>query len=129
MPSAAPTPTSLSSDSVDGASALFRARAAVLVLIVGTILSVLAFLAVRTRDQEKAEAEFTRHAQNFLGVASDRLKRHQETLFSLRSLFHFSGEVSRSEFSGAARELITRHPGVQALEWIARVPASQRTAV
>ncbi|MCX6956060.1 MAG: CHASE domain-containing protein [Verrucomicrobia bacterium] len=107
-------------------SVVLRERAAVLVVVIGGILSVLAFLAVRGQEREKSEADFARRAQNFTSIASDRLQRHQESLYTLRSLFHYSGEVTREEFGGAARDIISRQVGVQALEWIVRLPGPDR---
>ena len=104
-----------------------RQRAAIIVVGVGLLISFASFLAVRLGENEKNEAEFERRAQSFANLAISRLQGQQEILFTLRSLFHYSGDVTRQEFSGAARDLISRHVGVQALEWVPRVPASQRS--
>jgi PAS domain S-box-containing protein len=109
--------------------AVLRERAALLVLMVGISVSVLAFLFVRERERDKSIAEFERRAQSFTNIAADRLQRHQESLYSLRNLFHFSGEVTREEFSGAARDLISRQVGVHTLEWAPRVPAAERARI
>ncbi len=92
-------------------------------------MSVVAFLFVRDRENDKSEADFERRAQGFINLATDRLQRHQETLFSLRNLFHYSGDVSRDEFAGAARDLISRQYGVQALEWVPLVRGEERAAM
>jgi CHASE1-domain containing sensor protein len=50
-------------------------------------------------------------------------------LFSLRSVFIGSAEVTRPGFERAAHEILARYPGIAALEWVARVPAADRDAV
>ncbi len=100
-----------------------------LAMFFGVVLSGLAFLVVRARDAERHAADFERRARAIAATAAERLHRHQESLFALRNLFHFSGEVSREEFCGAARDLISRQTGVQALEWVERIPGARRAEV
>ncbi len=109
-------------------STLLRERAALLVLTAGCVLSSLAFFFVRERERNRSEVEFERRTRAFVSLATDRLQRHPETLYALRNLFHYSGKVTRQDFAGAARDLISRQVGVQALEWIERVPSARRTA-
>jgi len=104
-----------------------RQRGTVMVVGVGLLISFVSFFSVRSGESEKIEAEFERRAQSFANLAVSRLQRQQEILFTLRSLFQYSGDVTRQEFSGAARDLISRHVGVQALEWVPRVPAAERS--
>ncbi|AWB65171.1 hypothetical protein C2869_01350 [Saccharobesus litoralis] len=49
-----------------------------------------------------------------------------EVLYSLQSLFEASEQVNRQEFARVARMAISRHPSVQALEWIPKVEHAQR---
>ncbi len=108
---------------------LARERALLLAMFFGVVLSGLAFLVVRARDAERHGADFERRARAIAATATDRLQRHQESLFALRNLFHFSEAVSREEFCGAARDLISRQTAVQALEWIERIPGERRAGV
>ena len=118
-----------SPDTPAAQSAVLRERAAFLVLVLGLIVSCLAAYSVHERERDRAAVDFERRAQAFTNVATDRLQRHQESLYSLRNLFHYSGDVTRAEFNGAAHDLISRQVGVQAIEWVARVPAAARAAV
>ncbi|MHC4817532.1 MAG: SpoIIE family protein phosphatase [Planctomycetota bacterium] len=49
-------------------------------------------------------------------------------LRALEALFDASEEVTRKEFSTFVRGALARHPPIQAMEWIPRVPADQRKA-
>ena len=64
-----------------------------------------------------------------LKFLAERRDKYESMLLSLRSHFLFAGEVSRDRFGMVAKELIARHPGVLALEWVPRVPAEEREAV
>ena len=50
-----------------------------------------------------------------------------EVLHALKNLFVIRKSVSAEEFSAFVRPFIVRHPGIQALEWIPRVLAMQRS--
>jgi len=96
------------------------------VILAGVILSVTAFSLVRHGETERDLAAFQRRSQAVGARVREGLQRHQETLYALRNLFHYSDEVSRTEFAHAAHDLISRQKGVHALEWVARVPGSAR---
>jgi PAS domain S-box-containing protein len=51
-----------------------------------------------------------------------------EALHSLRALFESREEVTREEFATFVRGALARHPSVQAMEWVPRVPGSDREA-
>ena len=95
----------------------------------GTALSFAVFAWVRSGEHAALQTEFERRAQNVSLRVEDYLLRNVEPLYSLRNLFDYSGEVSREEFNGVARDLISRSVSIQALEWVARVPAGERLRV
>src|SRR5262245_30062435 len=90
-------------------------------IVVGVLGSFLAFGAVRQAEETRMRAEFEQRALSLAHQTIDGLKRHQDTLYALRNLFHFSEGVARHEFAGAARDLMQRQIGVRALEWVQRV--------
>lgn len=96
------------------------------VILAGVILSVTAFSLVRHGETDRDLAMFQQRSQAVAAMVREGLQRHQETLYALRNLFHYSDEVSRTEFADAAHDLISRQKGVHALEWVARVPGSGR---
>ncbi len=56
-------------------------------------------------------------------------RTHEGALNALRTLFTFSSEVRETEFAGAARDLLRRHPSIAALEWAPLVKAEDREAI
>ena len=126
------TPDAASSaDHRPGASRLAWLRRLALVagvIVVGVTGSGLAFWSVWQAEQARTQVEFERQAQSAAHRTSEGLKRHEDTLYSVRNLFHFSEDVDRVEFAGAARDLVQRHVGIRALEWVPRVPGAQRAA-
>ena len=108
-------------------SALFqRRRLPWLALTFGTALSLLVFVLIRIGEHASLRREFERRASNVTLRVEDYLLRNVEPLYSLRNLFNYSEEVSRQEFTGAARDLISRSVSVQALEWVPRIAAADR---
>jgi len=55
----------------------------------------------------------------------EALRNREEALFTMRDLFLYSEEVTRSEFDRAASDILARHPGLLSLKWAPRVPVSQ----
>ena len=49
-----------------------------------------------------------------------------QTLLSLQAFYFGSHKVERSDFKDFVKPILSRHPGIQALEWIPRIPNSQR---
>jgi len=90
------------------------------------VISLFAFWGIRDGENSAFRREFERRASNNALRAEDYLLRNVEPLYALRNLFDYSGEVTREEFNGAARDLISRSISVQALEWVPRVPSADR---
>ncbi len=95
----------------------------------GLAASLAGFFVVRNAEDNLARADFEEQARRTAQLFTAGLQRHADTLHALRSLFHYSADVSRAEFSGASRDLTSRHAGIRALEWIPRVPAERRAEV
>ncbi len=95
-------------------------------LALGTAISLVAFGLIRIGERASLRREFERRASNVTLRVEDYLLRNVEPLYALRNLFNYSNEVSRDEFAGAARDLISRSVSVQALEWVPRIPAADR---
>ena len=51
-----------------------------------------------------------------------------EVLYSLQRHVRRAPDMSQAEFRGIAADILMRHPNIQALEWIPRVPHEERTA-
>lgn len=93
---------------------------------IGIALSVGAFILLLNVERHDIE-------ENFEGTASDRalalessIAANVEALEDIRSLYKVSEAVERHEFRAFIEHELEESPGIQALEWIPRVPASKR---
>jgi len=100
-----------------------------LVLLGGGVLSCLAFAMVRSIERKSIRLEFSRRCQVLTSVIETAVREHEDSLYSLRNQFHYSTNLTRAEFAGIAEDLVHRHEGIHALEWVRRVPHQQRSAV
>lgn len=100
-----------------------------LIFFLGSVLSLLIWHYAKQRENEHIHTEFMRRAQSQASLAHERLRLYEEMIFSLRSAFVGQNEVSRKEFSQVSHEILARHSGVQALEWVEIVKDGDRAAL
>jgi diguanylate cyclase (GGDEF)-like protein/PAS domain S-box-containing protein len=98
----------------------------VLIILVGIFFAVVAQKAVRTLELNNIKADFSGVAQNHFNALEKEIEKHLEVLRGLHSLFISFEYLSREQFRQYTSDNLSRHPDVQALEWIPRVPHSQR---
>lgn len=99
------------------------------ILVIGCVLCSLVWHGATRQEQERIHAGFQNRAQAQASLARERLRLYEEMVFSLRDSFLGQSEVNRQEFATVSRELLRRHSGVFALEWLRVVPAAEREAV
>jgi len=100
--------------------------AVALVACLGMLLSGAAFLQVRAMESRELRSEFNQDASDRLQAIKESVIVHIDVIESIASLFDTIGEVNREEFRTFVSHKLSEQPGVQALEWIPRVPAAQR---
>ncbi|MEI7733073.1 MAG: CHASE domain-containing protein [Verrucomicrobiota bacterium] len=93
---------------------------------VGLGLAGLLYCIASRWERLQIEDEFGRYAEVQFDLLCQQINQAQGSLQALQMLFLYSDLVERREFQGAAAGLLAQHPEVQALEWVPRVPASQR---
>lgn len=98
-----------------------------LTIIIGTLLSGIGFAVVRNWEDQKNAIEFQSLAIDRVHHIEEKIRQKVDVLFSIRSFYQSSEEVNRNEFKQFAKTFLFRMPSIQALEWIPRVPASERT--
>jgi len=98
------------------------------VIVVGSILSFLAYRQVADLERERAETEFYRRADVRQALTREILSYYESGVFALRNLFVGDDAVSRGQFLQVARDIIGRYEGITALEWVAVVPGRDRAA-
>jgi signal transduction histidine kinase len=69
---------------------------------------------------------FDRPAAHYTAIVSQTIERYLEVINSVGAFMAASNEVDRWEFFALAGKSLPRFPGIQALEWIPRVPAEKR---
>lgn len=94
----------------------------------GAALSVFTYFVTDRVAQRHLETEFFRRADIRHTLTREILNYYEASLFGLRNLYIGSGDVSRAEFDRVATELVSRYPGISALEWAPVVPDAARTA-
>ncbi|HZY31691.1 MAG TPA: CHASE domain-containing protein, partial [Candidatus Methylomirabilis sp.] len=97
-------------------------------LCVGVMLSVVAFMMVRGWEQGRIRSEFELQSSNLMNALEDGLTRHLGVLYTLEYFFLASQYVDRQEFAKFTEGSLSFRHGVQALEWVPRVPDSKRSA-
>jgi signal transduction histidine kinase/CheY-like chemotaxis protein/HPt (histidine-containing phosphotransfer) domain-containing protein len=95
----------------------------------GLLLAVLLALTYQREEQARLRVQFEQVAQQDVLQAGQSVDDALNDLVALRALFEVSNGVSRAQFDAFTRPLLERNAGIQALEWIPRVPAAQRSAV
>ena len=109
-------------------SLLGRYDAAVSVLFLGSVLSVLLFHIVREQEQARTQAEFGRHASSYVAAIQKGIERNLEVLESIGGLFAASAVAERQDFRAFVRGPLSRHQEIQALSWNQRVKDSDRAS-
>ncbi|HSG82919.1 MAG TPA: CHASE domain-containing protein [Gemmatimonadota bacterium] len=94
--------------------------------LVGAVLSAIAFALLTARQSTLQQSAFQRRTTEIAYAAEGGLNLPVEVLVSVPALFDASQEVSRAEFKTFTAGALERRPGIYALEWLPRVPASQR---
>ncbi len=98
----------------------------VLIAVVGIAVSFAIHHRSRRLQAEHQEAEFARRAEIRHALTREVINYYVAAVYALKSLFEGSGTVERAEFRSVASEILTRYPGIAALQWIPIVPASER---
>lgn len=99
----------------------------VLVLLAGIVISLTMFLiSQRHYRSEHVDQLYQEQAMPLSMVLGRTLDRYLETAYSVSGLYSATSSVQRDEFRTFVDRSLTRYRGIQALEWIPRVPAEER---
>lgn len=100
-----------------------------LVVAVGTMLAALAYWVNFNHFQhERAVQRFEAHALPQVTMIERTADRFLEVVQSIGAFYAATAVVHRDEFRAFVEPSLRRYPGIQALEWIPRVPDSERAA-
>jgi diguanylate cyclase (GGDEF)-like protein/PAS domain S-box-containing protein len=101
---------------------------ALIALACGVVATLLAWYQVGRQAEREASADFAAQAQLAANVVERRLQRYVDLLYGLDAMANHEAHVSRNEFHMyvAGLEMRSRLPGVQAMQFVRRVPGGER---
>ena len=99
-----------------------------LAVATGSVLSVGAFILLLNFERNDIEENFQRTAGDRALALEHSIGDNVEALEDIQSLYKASKDVERDEFRAFIEHELEESPGIQALEWIPRVLASERAA-
>ena len=97
-----------------------------LVVALGVLISGTGFLMTNSYYQTRSQQAFDRPATHYTEIFNQAVDRSLEVVNSVGTFMTASNEVDRWEFFALAGENLPRFPGIQALQWVPRVPAEKR---
>ncbi|MCI0863810.1 MAG: CHASE domain-containing protein, partial [Chloroflexi bacterium] len=93
---------------------------------IGIALSVGAFILLLNVERQEIEEEFEHTANDGASALKQGITMTVDALQDIQSLYKASDEVERHEFRAFIEHELEEDRGIQALEWIPRVLASER---
>ncbi len=96
------------------------------IVVCGFVLTISAFIYVRNGERLATEKAFDTAAEHYAHMISDGLARSVELVQAVEAFFLATSNVTRESFHAFVQPLLRNSPGVQALEWIPRVPSENR---
>ena len=84
------------------------------------------FRGIEQYQKKQWSQAFTKETEKIITVLDGKFEINLHNLISIRSIFHASTEVTPSEFQIFTKPLLSKFKFIQALEWIPRVPDSDR---
>ncbi len=102
--------------------------AVLLVVGIGVMSSLFFFRYTQDQERSLAQANFERDTINIAASLSKDINRYSDLLNSVRRYFEASDEVSRDDFRLFCGDPSHGLPGIQAIEWVPRIPLVERTA-
>jgi PAS domain S-box-containing protein len=94
----------------------------------GIAVSFVSFMIIYTVERNETKERFYRAAESNVSLLDQGLDAYMIVLQSLAAFHDASEVITRQAFSRFVNGFLTRYPGIQALEWIPRVPASSRAS-
>lgn len=100
----------------------------ILAVGIGTLLSLIAFGIVLNLEQQNIAVELESAAKERVSALGRNLDHNLKELDSIAAFYAASNEVTRDEFQQFVQPFLLANSSVQALEWVPRVPNSERKA-
>lgn len=94
--------------------------------MVGIVISLLIFFAMRTMAEDKERITFEHLAEQQIDVLETNVTLTLDNLVAVSAFFDASPNIDKSTFTRLISPLIERNSAIQAMEWIPRVPLAAR---
>ena len=94
----------------------------------GITFSVVTFSLLLNFQCHQSTADLDRTAKDNALPLETSIIANVEALHEIQSFFQASGKVERDGFRAFAKHELAQHPGIQAMEWVPRVPARELAA-
>src|SRR4051794_15397172 len=98
------------------------------IIVIGFAVGIIAFRELRQAERQRIVSELGRRASLRHALTSEVLRRYEDSLFGVSTLFMLDRGVTESEFTRATSRLEARMEGAQAFEWVPLVAQRERTA-
>ena len=96
--------------------------------IVGVALTLGLSFWIDLMRYEARQNDFARRAAEHAALIQESIDQSVEAVASISGFFKASEKVHRNEFKAFSAGGLSRNPGIQALEWIPRVPHQERAS-
>jgi len=100
-----------------------------IILTVGCLFSITAFLVIHRLESDRAATSFDRRVQILMQVFDDMIEQQASVLVATRLFFNASDEVNRREFSTFANGVMVQHAELLSLTWLPYVRDDERAAL
>jgi diguanylate cyclase (GGDEF)-like protein/PAS domain S-box-containing protein len=97
-------------------------------MMCGTLLSVSAFTALRTREYRAVELEFNLTCENYRSAVKREIEANLSVLRSFAAFAEVAGPIDRTKFETFARKEAGVNPTLLAIEWLPHVAGPEREA-
>ncbi len=100
-----------------------KRRISVALPLLATLLALIGiFIQVFRAEQQRVQQVFDGQAANIARLFEDYAGNVLDSTLNLQDLYAASKAVERREFASFSQPMLARHPEIQALEWLPRVP-------
>jgi PAS domain S-box-containing protein len=96
------------------------------IALVGTLLSARIHRYTQQSEALRIESEFNQQAEVQYALTRENIFYYESAVYALKSLFDGSDVVSRQDFQRVAKDVLSRYPGITALEWVPAVTRAER---
>ncbi len=96
------------------------------IICIGALLSAVTFHVIRDKELQSIKTSFKFDTEDRINAIKREVANNLDLVRSVHSLYRSSREVTRDEFREFIKFVIIGFSNIQALEWIPRVPHSQR---